>query len=64
MAASVLSQFFPMTLRDVERIQIERTLEQTHGNKSRAAAILGISRQTLREKLKTFHGVDEPAQEA
>jgi len=26
---------FPMTLRDVERIQIERTLEQTHGNKSR-----------------------------
>jgi DNA-binding NtrC family response regulator len=65
MAASVTSQFFPMTLRDVERIQIEKTLEETHGNKSRAAAILGISRQTLREKLKTFHGVDEqPAAEA
>ena len=64
MAASI-SEFFPMTLRDVERIQIERTLEQTHGNKSRAAAILGISRQTLREKLKTFHGaVEEPAAEA
>ncbi|HKW15659.1 MAG TPA: sigma-54 dependent transcriptional regulator [Candidatus Krumholzibacteria bacterium] len=60
-AAASVSEFFPMTLRDVERIQIERTLEQTHGNKSRAAAILGISRQTLREKLKTFHGVDEAA---
>ncbi len=58
-AASITSPFFPMTLRDVERIQIEKTLGQTNGNKSRAAAILGISRQTLREKLKTFHGVDE-----
>jgi two-component system, NtrC family, response regulator AtoC len=59
-SAVVVDSFFPMTLRDVERVQIERTLEQTHGNKSRAAAILGISRQTLREKLKTFHG-DEAA---
>jgi DNA-binding NtrC family response regulator len=58
-AATVADAFMPMTLRDVERIQIERTLEQTHGNKSRAAAILGISRQTLREKLKSFHGVDD-----
>ncbi|HXS09535.1 MAG TPA: sigma-54 dependent transcriptional regulator [Candidatus Krumholzibacteria bacterium] len=64
LSASVTSTFFPMTLRDVERIQIEKTLEQTNGNKSRAAAILGISRQTLREKLKTFHGVDEAAAEA
>lgn len=55
-SASIADPFFPMTLRDVERIQIERTLEQTNGNKSRAAAILGISRQTLREKLKSFHG--------
>jgi len=62
-AASVTSPFFPMTLRDVERIQIERTLEQTNGNKSRAAAILGISRQTLREKLKSFHGTEETTAE-
>jgi len=58
-SAVVADSFFPMTLRDVERIQIERTLEQTQGNKSRAAAILGISRQTLREKLKTFHPGEE-----
>jgi len=57
-AAHVLTSFFPMTLREVERIQIERTLEQTSGNKSKAAGILGISRQTLREKLKTFDSAD------
>ena len=51
-AAQVLSSFFPMTLKEVEQIQILKTLEQTNGNKSKAAGILGISRQTLREKLK------------
>lgn len=52
--AHLLTTFFPMTLREVERVQIEKTLKQTNGNKSKAAGILGISRQTLREKLKTF----------
>jgi DNA-binding NtrC family response regulator len=56
--ARLLQSFYPMTLREVERIQIERTLEETHGNKSRAAGILGISRQTLREKLKSFDSVE------
>jgi transcriptional regulator with PAS, ATPase and Fis domain len=57
-SASVVESFFPMTLREVERIQIEKTLVQTNGNKSKAANILGISRQTLREKLKTFQALD------
>jgi DNA-binding NtrC family response regulator len=57
-SASVVDTFMPMTLREMERLQIERTLGQTKGNKSRAAAILGISRQTLREKLKTFEAAD------
>jgi DNA-binding NtrC family response regulator len=56
-SASLLDSFFPMTLKEMEKIQIERTLAQTDGNKSRAANILGISRQTLREKLKTFENV-------
>jgi DNA-binding NtrC family response regulator len=51
-AAHLLSSFFPMTLKEIEQIQILKTLEQTKGNKSKAAGILGISRQTLREKLK------------
>jgi len=57
-SASVVSTFLPMTLREMERLQIERTLTQTKGNKSRAATILGISRQTLREKLKAFEAAD------
>jgi DNA-binding NtrC family response regulator len=56
--AHLLTTFFPMTLREVERVQIEKTLKQTNGNKSKAAGILGISRQTLREKLKTFDHAD------
>jgi DNA-binding NtrC family response regulator len=60
-SASVVESFFPMTLREVERIQIEKTLAQTNGNKSKAATILGISRQTLREKLKTFQAKDAEA---
>ncbi len=57
-AARVLTNFYPMTLREMERVQIERTLQQTNGNKSKAATILGISRQTLREKLKQFESPD------
>jgi DNA-binding NtrC family response regulator len=63
-SATTADSFLPMTLRDVARVQIERTLEQTNGNKSRAAAILGISRQTLREKLKTFQAAGGQAGDA
>jgi DNA-binding NtrC family response regulator len=41
-------------LSEVEKEQIRYTLEQTEGNKSKAARILGISRQTLREKLRLY----------
>ncbi len=44
--------FRPEPVSTVELRHIERTLEYTDGNKSRAATLLGISRQTLREKLK------------
>jgi two-component system response regulator AtoC len=57
-AARVVKSFMPMTLRDMERVQIKKTLEQTNGNKSRAASILGISRQTLREKLKQLEEIE------
>ncbi|MDD3642673.1 MAG: sigma-54 dependent transcriptional regulator [Candidatus Krumholzibacteria bacterium] len=44
----------PMSLRDMERILIRKALAETGGNKSQAARILGISRQTLREKTKLY----------
>ncbi len=41
-------------LAEVERLHILYTLEMTENNKSKAARILGISRQTLREKLRQY----------
>jgi two-component system, NtrC family, response regulator AtoC len=43
-----------LPLSEVEKRQILFTLEQTENNKSKAARILGISRQTLREKLRIY----------
>ena len=43
-----------MPLSEVEKLQILYTLEMTENNKSKAARILGISRQTLREKLRIY----------
>ncbi|TWU48900.1 Transcriptional regulatory protein ZraR [Rubripirellula tenax] len=42
------------TLADLERAHIERVLQYTEGNKSRAASILGIERSTLDRKLKRY----------
>jgi two-component system response regulator HydG len=40
------------TLAEVEAEYISNVLAEVHGNKTRAAEILGIDRKTLREKLK------------
>jgi DNA-binding NtrC family response regulator len=42
------------SLKEIERLHIERVLANTNGNKSKAAALLQISRTTLREKLKQY----------
>jgi two-component system response regulator AtoC len=47
-----------MPLAEVERLQILYTLEKTENNKSKAARMLGISRQTLREKLRAYEQAD------
>jgi two-component system response regulator AtoC len=48
-----------VTLTDVaaeaEKAHIIKTIKSTMGNKTRAAAILGISRKTLWEKVKNYH---------
>jgi DNA-binding NtrC family response regulator len=46
-------------LAEAERRHILATLQWTTGNKTRAAKILGISRQTLREKLKSYGIAEE-----
>ena len=52
------------TMADVERMAIEHALERCGGNKTKAAEALGISRQTLRTKLKEYclAGVDDDGQ--
>jgi two-component system, NtrC family, nitrogen regulation response regulator GlnG len=44
-------------LAEVERPLIAHTLQATRGNQIRAAAVLGINRNTLRKKL-TDYGLD------
>jgi len=52
-AASELS-FDVITIKDVERDLIHKTLDDTGGNRTRAARRLGISIRTLRNKLKEY----------
>lgn len=43
---------YSIVLQEIEKPLIETILEHTQGNISQAAKILGISRATLRKKLK------------
>ena len=43
------------SLKEMEKDLIRATLAQTDGNRTRAAGILGISRQTLQNKLKEYN---------
>jgi DNA-binding NtrC family response regulator len=43
-----------MTLREIDRLHIHRALAAEHGNISRAAVRLGVSRASLYNKLKTL----------
>jgi DNA-binding NtrC family response regulator len=43
-----------LTLSEVQRLHIQKTLDLEHGNVSRAALRLGITRSSLYNKMKTF----------
>ena len=47
--------FIPLSLNDMERNHIIRTLEHTDGNKSLASKQLGIERTTLDRKIKRYN---------
>ncbi len=50
-----------MTMREMERQLIKKTLDGTGGNRTQTARILGISLRTLRNKLNEFGLQDRPA---
>jgi DNA-binding NtrC family response regulator len=43
-----------LTLSEVERIHIRNVLASSGNNRTKAAKLLGISRSTLNEKIKTY----------
>jgi two-component system response regulator HydG len=53
-----------MTIREMERELIIRTLEDNDGNRTRSARILGITRRTLQHKLKKYDLDQQDAQPA
>jgi len=46
-----LTNLYPLIMERIERPLIELTLERTHGNQLKAAAMLGINRNTLHKKI-------------
>jgi DNA-binding NtrC family response regulator len=42
------------SMRDMERLLLEKTLESTGGNRTRAAMMLGISLRTIRNKIREY----------
>jgi transcriptional regulator with PAS, ATPase and Fis domain len=52
---------FPSRLEDLERLAINRALDETDGNKTQAAKRLGIGLRTLHRKLKEYEIRDQGA---
>ncbi|HYL12639.1 MAG TPA: sigma-54 dependent transcriptional regulator [Terriglobales bacterium] len=51
----------PLALEEMERMAIERAVRLCHGNRTRAAALLGISRDTLYRKIRELKSSGELA---
>lgn len=52
------SNLYDLILREVEAPLLESVMEYTKNNQSRAAKVLGLSRGTLRKKLKLYGMLD------
>ena len=51
---TLVEEYLPMSLEEVECRHIEQTLASTAWNKSKAASILGVERSTLDRKIKKY----------
>ena len=62
-AGEIAAEGSPIALEEMERIAIDRAIRRCQGNRTRAAALLGISRDTLYRKLreqKSRNGAETP----
>ncbi len=50
----LVAGLYAMVMAEVEKPLIETVLNHTGGNQSKAAQILGMSRSTLRKKIKQY----------
>ncbi len=48
------ADLYELVLAEVEAPLLERVMEFTRGNQTKAAIMLGLNRGTLRKKLKTY----------
>ena len=53
-SSAALSQ--PIALEQMERMTIQQALRMADGNRTKAASLLGISRDTLYRKLRLYQG--------
>lgn len=53
---NVPTNLYDMMMGEVEHALLQSVLEYTRGNQSKAAELLGLTRSTLRKKLRT-HGL-------
>ena len=52
-----------ITIREMEKELIIKTLEDNEGNRTRSARVLGITRRTLQHKLKEY-SIEDSADDA
>jgi len=53
-------QMIPNDLRTVEKMLILSALETTHGNRTRAAQLLGVSVRTIRNRIRDYEAQGTP----
>jgi len=55
---ALTNNLYEMVLGEIEKPLLETVMEYTRGNQSKAAILLGLSRGTLRKKLKIYGFID------
>lgn len=48
------SDLYRMVLNEIEKPLLEKVMQETRGNQSKAAEMLGLNRSTLRKKLQQY----------